>query len=88
MELEIKEQSDKRLKLIIKGEDHTVCNILAKELWKDKSVKVSGYRIEHGYVDEPMMVIEANDPKKALLSAIDGIKKTNKELKSAFSSLK
>lgn len=82
MEIEILESSKNRLKFKIKGETHTFCNILRRELWKDKSTKVAGYKIEKSLENEPIFIIEteSKDPKKSLLEAANRLKKEFKEL--------
>ncbi len=82
METDILESSKTKLKFKIKGETHTFCNILRRELWKDKSTKVAGYRIEKSLENEPIFILEtdAKDPKKSLLEAVQRLKKEFKEL--------
>ena len=82
MEIEVLESSKNRIKLKIKGETHTFCNILRRELWEDKSIKVAGYKIEKSLENEPIFIIETEgkDPKKALIEATQRLKKKFKEL--------
>ena len=89
MELVVLEQSKSRLKFEIKGEDHSFCNILKKELWHDKSVEISGYYVEHSLVSEPVFTVQvkSGDVKKVVLEAVERLKKTNKELKEQFKAL-
>ena len=90
MEIKILEKTKNRLELEIKGEGHTLANALRKELWNDKNVNISGYKIEHALVSEPILVIEttSGDPKQALISAINRLKKKNKELADKFKKAK
>lgn len=87
MEIEILESSKNRLKFKLKGETHTFCNILRRELWNDKSIKVAGYKIEKSLENEPIFIIEteSKDPKKTLSDAAQRIKKEFKELESKLS---
>ena len=82
MEIEIIESDKNRLKFKIKGETHTFCKILERELWSDKSTKVAGYRIEHSLENDPIFLLEteSKDPKKVLLEATERLKKEFKEL--------
>ena len=82
MEVNILEENKNFLKLEIKGEDHTLANYLRKELWQDKDVNVAGYNVEHPLVSSPVLIVETSrgDPKKALMNAIDRLKKKNIEL--------
>lgn len=86
MELNVIEKTKNKLKLEIKGEGHTFCNALRKELWNDKNIKAAGYKIEHSLVGEPTLIVETTgeDPKKVLIAAIGRLKKTNKDLKDKF----
>ena len=42
METKILEDSKTKLKIEIKGETQTFCNVLRKELWNDSQVKIAG----------------------------------------------
>ncbi|MBT4334741.1 DNA-directed RNA polymerase subunit L [archaeon] len=83
MELKILESEKNLLKIELIGEDHTLVNLLRHELWSDSHIKVSGYNIAHPQVSNPVMVIETDgkeDPKKALISAIERVQKVDKDL--------
>ena len=82
MEIEVIESDKNRLKFKIKGETHTFCKILERELWNDKSTKVAGYKIEYSLENEPIFLLETDSkaPKKILLDATERLKKEFKEL--------
>ena len=84
MEVEVLESSKNKLKFKIKGETHTFCNILRREIYKDKSTKIAGYRIEKSLENEPIFILETEtkDPKKILLEAVDRLRDEFKELES------
>lgn len=90
MELNPLENSKNKLRLEIKGEDHTFVNLLRKELWADKSVKTAGYHIEHTQTSPPTLILETKDktPIKALTDAVSRLKKQTKELFSLFKEIK
>ena len=88
MELKLIEEDKEKLKIEIKGEGHTFCNLLRDELWNDKSVKAAGYAIEHALMGEPRLLIEASNPVKALQGAIDRLRKKNDEFRSMVKELK
>jgi len=90
MEIDILEDKKKRLVFELKGEDHTLCNVLREELWNDKSVKVSAYNIRHPLVGVPKFIIETDgeDPKKALKDALKRLKSKNSELKKQIPKMK
>ena len=75
MELKILEDAKNKLVFQLKGEDHTFCNILVKELQKDDSVKSAAYRIDHPLERIPTLLVEADDPRKAIKKAIASLKK-------------
>jgi len=52
-------------------------NALKKELLTDGSVKVATYFVKHPLVGKPKMIIEADNPKKALNGAVSRLKKLN-----------
>ena len=83
MEIKFIEKENSRIKFEIKGEDHSLANSLRDELWKDNTIDIAGYNIEHPLVSSPVFSIQTNgkeNAKKSLLNAIDRIKKRNKEL--------
>lgn len=77
MELKILEQTKSKFIMDVKGESFTLCNMLKKELWKNKHVKVAGYHVDHPLIGTPRFVVETDgeDPKEALLSAAKNLKK-------------
>ncbi len=86
MEINILQKTKTKLKLEVKGEDHTLLNLIKKELYNDKALKYAGYRIAHVHASNPEFIIETDgkDPKKVLVDAVSRIKKINKELLSKF----
>ncbi len=91
MEIKFIEKGTSRIKFEIKGEDHTLANSIRDELWKDNSVEVAGYNIEHPLVSSPIFSLQTNNKenaRKSLLNAIERLKKRNKELLDKVSKLK
>ena len=86
MEINYLEEGKNKIKVEIKGEGHTLCNPLVKELWNDKSVKNVGYHVEHALVSNPILILETNSgsPKVALKKAIQRLEKNLEEAKSKF----
>ena len=79
------------MKIELIGEDHTFANALRKELWNNPNVQLAGYNVEHPLISNPVLVVDTNgkeDPKKALLSAVEGLKKKNLDLISQIKKLK
>ncbi len=83
MEISIIKEEKNKLEIEIAGEDHTLCNALRKELWKNKDVKVAAYNIEHPLVSQPRFIIQTNkdDPKKTLAKAADSLSDEFKKFK-------
>ena len=74
------------LEFELQGEDHTFCNAIRRELWEGDDLNLAAYRIAHPLVSEPKLVVDTqkSDAKKALLAAIDSLRKKNKTLKESF----
>ena len=89
MEIKVLEHKKSKLRIEVKGEDHTFLNILKKELYNDSSLKYAGYKIEHAHVGIPELIIETEnkDAKKVLLNAVSRVKKLDKEILSKFKKL-
>lgn len=89
MELVPLEHSKNRLKFELKGEDHSFCNALKKELWHDKNMEISGYYVEHSLVSAPVFTVQvkSGNPQKAVLDAAERLKKWNKELRDQLKAL-
>ncbi|MBS3153357.1 DNA-directed RNA polymerase subunit L [Candidatus Woesearchaeota archaeon] len=83
----LKDEKDK-VEFTIKGEDHTLCNFLRKELWSDSDVDIAAYSIDHPLVSNPVMLVETkkSDAKKAVLKAAGELRKTISELKKSVNS--
>jgi len=86
MEINIVEESKNKMIFEIKGEGHTIANLIEKELWNDKNVTAAGYHVKHPLIGVPRMVVETSgvEPRKALDSAISRLKKKNKDFAGVF----
>ncbi len=86
MEIKVLEKEKNRIKFEIIGDRHTMGNILSKELWNDKSMVISGYRLEHPLVSNPVLICETSgkDPVKAIEDAVKRLKAKNKEFLTKF----
>jgi len=82
MEINILQQEKNKLKFEVIGEDHTLCNLLRKELWEDSNTEVAGYSLEHPVVSNPIFVVESKkDPQKTILNSINSLNKKIADLK-------
>lgn len=75
MEIEILSEEKNKLQFKLKGETHTLLNLLTKELFNDKNVEFAGYRVEHPLINEAIVSINAKNPKKAIKDAVKRIQK-------------
>ena len=82
MDLKVLEYTGKRLKFDILGEDHTFANILRKELWEDKNIKLAGYKLEHSLITAPCFILETDgkDPKEVMEKAVQRLKKLSENI--------
>ncbi|MBD3361636.1 DNA-directed RNA polymerase subunit L [Candidatus Woesearchaeota archaeon] len=90
MEIKVLEEKKSRLVFEIKGEGHTLCRALQKELWNDSHIKAAGYNIDHPLVGVPKFVVETDgaDPRKTVSAAIKRLQKQTDKFKDAAKKLK
>jgi DNA-directed RNA polymerase subunit L len=90
MELKVIEKSKKRLVFDLVGADHTFSGALKKELWNDKSIKISAYNIEHPLIGVPRFIVETDEknPEKVLLDAVKKIEKKNESFLEDFKKIR
>ena len=85
IEVEILSREKNRLELLIKGETHTLLNILTRRLNEREDI-VAGYRMIHPLKEEAILLIKTNgkDPVEALIEAIEQTKKEFTDLEEKF----
>lgn len=76
MEIKIIEEKGNKLEFEI-DENAGFLNSIKKELLNDPSVKVATFFIKHPLASKPKMIVEADDPRKALNGAVARLKKLN-----------
>ncbi len=87
MEIKVIEKTDKSMKFQLIGAGHTFCNHLKHELYSDKDVDASAYRVDHPLIGIPTMIIhlvKKGDVKKHLLEAAKRIENQNREFIKSF----
>jgi DNA-directed RNA polymerase subunit L len=86
MEVEILKDEKNELQFRLKGETHTVANLLRKELANDSSIEFTGYRVEHPLLNEVIFTIKTSrkDPRKAVKDAISKIQDQFGDFESHF----
>ena len=88
MELNVIENKKNRLVFVLKGTDHSICNILKAELWNDEHIKVATYSIKHPLIGSPEFIVETDGevtPKAAINGAINRLKKTSERFRKIVS---
>lgn len=90
VKIEVIEEGKNKLKLKIKGETHTILNLIRKELFNDPSIEFAGYKIKHPLKDEAIFTLTTvkKSPKKAIKDAIERLQKTISKLKIEIEKLK
>jgi len=84
MDLEVIEQTENKLVIEIKGEDHTLLNLLREAAWR-AGADQAAYMREHPYLTEPKLIIRGKNPKRILQKAIQLVIDDLKEAKQEFS---
>ncbi len=87
MEMNVLEKSKNKIIFELKGEGHSFCNALKKELWKDKHIVSAGYTIKHPLVGIPRMIVETDgskSPEDILKDASKALMKKTDEFKKEF----
>ncbi|MFH1770803.1 MAG: DNA-directed RNA polymerase subunit L [archaeon] len=90
MELKFLEDTKYKVVVDIKDSGHSFANVLKKELWNDKDVKISAYNVEHPLIGVPRLIVETTgkDARKAILDAVERLKKQNTTLAAKAKALK
>ena len=90
MDIRIIEEKKNKIVFMMVGEDHTLANMLRKELWNDSHVKAAAYSIDHPEVGEPKFILETDgaDPKKTLQAAAKRLIKELAKVKDEAKKLK
>jgi len=86
MEIKVIEKSTNEIKLEI--DDLTLCEMLRKELWEDKSTVQASYNRKHP-TENPILHLqsEGKSAKKALQDAIKRLEKKNEAAAKLFKSI-
>jgi len=86
LELKVISKTENELKVEIKGEDHTLLNLLRTALLEYPSVEVVWYDISHPLVSEPLLYIKTKDedPVELLKKVLKGLKEDLDEMEMKF----
>jgi DNA-directed RNA polymerase subunit L len=83
VELELVEKGEGALLIKVRGEDHTLCNLLRKTLHNDKYVVAASYAVEHPLTEPPKLYVKTKKgktPEHALTDAAEQVAEQLKEL--------
>ena len=89
MEFIVMEESKNKLVFELKGETHTFCNLLKKELQNHKDVTLVSYRIDHPLIGVPRFILETKgaEPRKVLKVVLQSLSKKAEEFKKEVTKL-
>ncbi|AEM38051.1 RNA polymerase dimerization [Pyrolobus fumarii 1A] len=85
--LELVKASEKRVEVRLRGEDHTMANLIVKLAIRKPHVTYAAYRIDHPLVDDPVVVIATDgtvSPIDVLENVLNEIVKLCDEFKEKF----
>ena len=87
MEMNVLEESPKKIVFELKGETHSFCNALKDALLGNSHVKLATYIVKHPLVGQPQFTVETDGtakPKKVLGDAAEKLGKEAAELRKVF----
>lgn len=86
MELKIVKKENKTLIVETAGESVTFCNMIANELWEDKSTSEAAYIRDHPYLSQPRIFVKTSRglPENALKKAASRLQKKIAEFGESF----
>ena len=68
MDLTVLEKKGDKIQIEVRGEDHTLLNLLRENSWKT-GAKQASYMIKHPYLSHPKIIIKSGQYKKVLTNA-------------------
>ncbi|MGC8848939.1 MAG: RpoL/Rpb11 RNA polymerase subunit family protein [Candidatus Bathyarchaeia archaeon] len=87
MEITILKEDNAELKLELKGEGHTICILLQRELLSDPDIELAGYDVPHPLINSAILYIRARkgkNPREAFIRALDRIEDKLKDFTNSF----
>jgi DNA-directed RNA polymerase subunit L len=89
VDIEIVEEDKNKIQFKVKGETHTILNLIRNELFNDDSVEFAGYRIEHPLTGIAIFTVATSkgSPKTAIKKAIERLQKKLSGLEAEFKKL-
>ena len=83
MNLKVLEEDKNMVKVEVRGEDHSLTQLLSKIAWEEKGEAAAVK--EHPFMVEPYIIVKGSNPKKILEKSAAKIAKQCDELKEEFS---
>lgn len=83
MELSAIEKAKEKLRVEVRGETHTILNLIRENSWK-AGAKQASYIIQHPYISQPEVIIRSRNPAKTLKDAAQIAIDDAKEFSVAF----
>lgn len=80
MEVKILQDDSNRLDVMLKGEDLGLAKLVVEKLLESKSVTFAAADVEHPLIGNPIIRVQAKDPKKELEKAVDAVEKDFEKL--------
>jgi DNA-directed RNA polymerase subunit L len=87
MEIKTLKRTSNELRIEVEGVGHTLCNLLQKRIVEDESVDLAGYDVPHPLASSAIIYVRTKgevSPEKALLVAVEKVRKVNKEFGKEF----
>jgi len=85
MNIKIIGKGKNKLRIEFENEDHTLLNLLRRELW-DQNADYAAYEKKHPYLENPVLVLETKkkDPVNTLKAAAREITNQTKDFQKEF----
>ncbi len=83
MQLNVLSESKGLLKLELRGETHTLANLLREQAWHTGATQAA-YAVDHPSMSQPVLTIRGPNPRKALSEAATRIAEQSNEFSKAF----
>jgi DNA-directed RNA polymerase subunit L len=87
MKVKILKKLHNELKMEVKGEGHTLCNVIQKALLKDERVDLAGYSVPHPLTSSPVIYVRTrgqSKPETVLKDAIEEVHKESEAFRTAL----
>jgi DNA-directed RNA polymerase subunit L len=83
MELSAIEKGKEKIRVSVRGETHTMLNLIRENSWK-AGAKQASYIIQHPYISQPEIIVRSRNPVKTLKDAAQMVADEAKEFSVEF----